>query len=87
MISRSCTDDCGSFSLRARGFKAWKQLVSHIDPSTGARQICSVLEGDTSSEHEGARINKAEDTAKREDHNAGMGTRSGRGRGKVRQQD
>ena len=27
------------------GFKAWKQMVSHVDPRTGADRVCCVLRG------------------------------------------
>ena len=52
-------------------FKAWKQTASH---STQEKvQICGVLECDTPSEHGWADMNKIEDTARREEHTAGMG--------------
>ena len=42
-------------------------------PKKRCRNICGIFECDTPSEHVWADINKAEDTARREEHTAGRG--------------
>ena len=55
------------------GFKRVEADGQSLRPKNRCRQICAVLESDTPSEHAWADINKAEDTARREKHTAGMG--------------
>ena len=62
------------------GVQSEKILVQSVEadgqslrPRNRCRQICGVLECGTPSEHEWADINKAEGTARREEHTAGKG--------------
>ena len=60
-----------------RTAKIWVQSVEaggqSLRPKNTGRKICGVLECDTRSERGWADMNKIEDTARREEHTAGMG--------------
>ena len=54
-------------------FNAWKQMANHLDPRRGADISVAYSSVTHPSEHEWADINKAEDTARREEHTAVWG--------------
>ena len=77
----SCTKREAKHHLRIperSGFMAWKQMVSHFDPRTGAGQVCCIRFSDTLGESERTGIIKTQDAVECQKHHADVGTRSGR---------
>ena len=65
-------------TLKDLDSKAWKQMVSHFDPRTGADIVCCIRPSNAPGGSEPTDIIKTQDAAECQKHHADVGTRGGR---------